>query len=102
MKFFRLFRRQGSAPVARDHLQILFAHERYSAKAPDLLALMREEILSTVAKHVEIDPGKVSVHMKHGKKISTLEIEIEVPNNAPPLSTGSRRKRPLVQAYRSA
>ena len=45
MKFFRLFRRQGSAPVARDRLQILFAHERYSAKAPDLLALMREEIL---------------------------------------------------------
>lgn len=102
MKFFRLFRREGSAPVARDRLQILFSHERYSPKAPDLLAVMREEILSTVAKHVEIDPGKVSVHMKHGKKISTLEIEIEVPNNAPPLSTRSRRKRPLVQAFRSA
>lgn len=103
MKFFRLFRLGGSAPVARDRLQILLAHERYSAKAPDLLAVMREEILSTVAKHVEIDPGRVNVHMKRGKKISTLEIEIEVPNNAPPFSTGSRRKRPFVQqAFRSA
>lgn len=88
--------------MARDRLQILLAHERYSAKAPDLLAVMREEILSTVAKHVEIDPDKVSVHLKHGKKISTLEIEIEVPNNAPPSSSRSRRKGPLVQAFRSA
>ena len=101
MRFFRLFGRTGSAPVARDRLQILLAHERNSARTPDLLAVMREEILATVARHFEIDPGKVSVNMKHGKKISTLEIEIEMPNNAPPLSTGSRRKRPLVQAFRS-
>ena len=102
MRFFRLFRREGSAPVARDRLQILLAHERYSPKPSDLLTIMREEILSTVAKHVEIDPGKVSVQMNHGKKLSTLEIEIEIPNNPQPLSTRSRRKRPLVQAHRSA
>ena len=102
MRFFSLFRREGSAPVARDRLQILLAHERYSPKPSDLLTIMREEILSTVAKHVEIDPSKVSVQMNHGKTISTLEIEIEVPNHAPPLSTRSRRKRPLMQAHRSA
>jgi cell division topological specificity factor len=102
MKFFNLFRRQGSAPVARDRLQILLAHERSSAKGSDLLTVVREEILSIITKHVEIDPKKVSVHMSHGKKISTLEIEIEVPNNTQPLSGGSRKKRPFVQLHRPA
>jgi len=102
MKFFNLFRRQESASVARDRLQILLAHERYSPKAPDLLTAMREEILSAAAKYLDIDPGKVSVHMNHGKKISTLEIEIEVPNNSLPVPARARRKRPLVQAHRSA
>jgi cell division topological specificity factor len=101
MNFFGLFRWGGSAPVARDRLQILLAHERYSPKASDLLKVMREEILFTVAKHIDFDPGKVRVHMNRGKKISTLEIKIEVPNSAP-LSARSRGKRPLVQAYRSA
>jgi len=102
MNFFGLFRWGGSAPVARDRLQILLAHERHSPKASDLLTVVREEILFTVAKQIDFDPGKVRVHMKRGKKISTLEIEIEMPNIAPRLSTRSGRRRPLVQAYRSA
>jgi len=102
MKFLQLFRRRGSAPVARDRLQILLAHERYAAKGPNLLEVMREEILSTVARHIEINPKKVHVHMKRGKKISTLEIEIEMPNNATQSSAGLRPRRPLVSAFRSA
>ena len=38
MSLFNLFRRQGSAPVARERLQILLAHERARRGQPDLLA----------------------------------------------------------------
>ena len=34
---FRFFRRRGSAPVARERLQILLAHERKASSQPDLL-----------------------------------------------------------------
>ena len=102
MNFFRLFRRGGSAPVARDRLQILLAHERYVPGSPDLLAVLREEILAAVARHVEIDPAGVSVQMKRGKKISTLEVEIEIPNSVGALSSRGRHKRPLQAAHRSA
>ena len=45
MSMFNLFRRRGSAPVARDRLQILLAHERAAARGQtDLLAILREEI----------------------------------------------------------
>jgi cell division topological specificity factor len=77
----RLMRRpSGSAPVARERLQILLAHERGSRGQPDLLLQLREEILAAVSRHMTIDPDKVQVRMDRGKIVSTLEVDIEVPN----------------------
>jgi cell division topological specificity factor len=45
-----------------------------------LLELLRSEILAVVSKHVTIDPQKVTVRMDRGGDVSTLEIDIEVPN----------------------
>jgi cell division topological specificity factor len=42
MSMFRLFRRPGSAPVARERLQILLAHERGVRGQSDLLTILRE------------------------------------------------------------
>jgi cell division topological specificity factor len=81
LNLLRLMRRQsGSAPVARERLQILLAHERGSRGQPDLLSLLREEILAVVSRHMTIDPDKVQVRMDRGKNVSTLEVDIEVPN----------------------
>ena len=102
MNFFNLFKRGGSAPVARDRLQILFAHERSAPNSPDLLTVLREEILTAVAKHVEIKPAAVSVQMNRGNRISTLEVEIEIPNSVRALSSRGRHRRPLQAAHRSA
>jgi cell division topological specificity factor len=100
MNFFNLFKRGGSAPVARDRLQILLAHERTSPGSSDLLTVLRHEILAAVARHVDIDPAGISVQMNRRKKISTLEVEIEIPNNVRALF--SRQKRPLQAARRFA
>jgi cell division topological specificity factor len=79
--FLRLIRgRNASAPVARERLQILLAHERGLRGQPDLLGILREEILAVVSKHVTLDPDKVIVRMDRGEKVSTLEVDIEVPN----------------------
>ncbi|HWX61263.1 cell division topological specificity factor MinE [Bradyrhizobium sp.] len=82
MSLLRLFSsRPASAPVARERLQILLAHERGSRGQPDLLMQLREEILAAVSRHVTLDPDKVIVRMERGKDISTLEVDIELPNN---------------------
>ncbi len=75
-----LRRRTSSAPVARERLQILLAHERGLRSQPDLLGVLREEILAVVARHVEFDPDKVTVRLDRGQSVSTLEVDIEVPN----------------------
>ena len=81
MNLLRLLRgRDASAPVARERLQILLAHERSLRGRPDLLELLREEILAVVSRHVVLDPDKVIVKMERGESVSTLEVDIELPN----------------------
>jgi len=70
----------ATAPIARERLQILLAHERGARGQPDLLMQLREEILAVVSRHVNLDPDKVMVKMERGKHVSTLEVDIELPS----------------------
>jgi len=80
MSLFKFLRR-GSAPVARERLQILLAHERCSSRGQtDLLGLLREEILAVISRHVSFEPEKVQIKMDRGKSVSTLAVDIEIPN----------------------
>jgi len=72
--------RTASAPVARERLQILLAHERGLGGQPDLLEVLRAEILAVVSRHIVLDPEKIIVRMDRGTHVSTLEVDIEVPN----------------------
>ena len=71
--------RTASAPVARERLQILLAHERGLRGQPDLLGVLRAEILAVVSRHIMLDLEKVIVRMNRSKHVSTLEVDIEVP-----------------------
>jgi cell division topological specificity factor len=82
MSLFRLFGRGSSAPVARERLQILLAHERNVRSQSDLIAILREEILAVIARHVSFEADKVEVKMDRGKTVSTLEIDITIPSSA--------------------
>src|SRR6185295_11687494 len=80
MNLLSFFNRRTSAPVARERLQILLAHERgIVGGKPDLVAQLREEILAVVRRHVMVDQDNVQVKMNRDSDISTLEIEIEIP-----------------------
>jgi len=83
MSLFGFFRNRNTAPVARERLQILLAHERaLVGGGSDLAAILREEILAVIAKHVTIDQEKVQVKLERGGSVSTLEIDIEMPGLA--------------------
>jgi cell division topological specificity factor len=83
MNLLRFFGRRKSASVARERLQILLTHERSAGgDQSDLIALLREEVLAVIAKHVTVDPDKVEIKLERGKVVSVLEIDIEVPTGA--------------------
>lgn len=83
MNIFGLFGRRGAtAPVARERLQILLAHERKSARASNLIAVLHKEVLAAISKHIAVDPEKVMVKMHRKEDMSLLEIDIEIDSDA--------------------
>jgi cell division topological specificity factor len=79
MSLLSLFNRPRSAPVARERLQLLLAHERTASNGrSDLLEVLRTEILQVIAKHVAVDRKKVKVSLDRQEGISTLEVDIEI------------------------
>jgi len=82
MNIFDLFKRRTSAPVARERLQLLLAYERQSRGQPDLVSILREEIMAVIARHVQIDQDYLQVSMERGVTMSTLEIDIQIPNKS--------------------
>ena len=87
MRLFSFLRPISSAPVARERLQILLEYERKLVSQSDLIAILREEILAVVARHVTIDPDKVQISVDRGTKASILAVDIEIPNTS--LATAS-------------
>ena len=82
MKLLGLFTRNRSAPAARERLQVLLAHERALADRTDLAAVLQQEILAVIARHIPIDQDKVMVKLERGAHVSTLAIDIEMPEDA--------------------
>jgi cell division topological specificity factor len=95
MKILSLFRRQRSAPLARERLQILLSHERAAASQPDLLAILQDEILATIARQITVVRENVRVRIDRGANVSTLEIDIEIPHSGgtePAVFPGNNRR----------
>lgn len=85
MSLISFFNRRTTAPVARERLQILLSHERgIVGGRSDLVAVLREEILAAVGRHVAVERDKVQIRLDRGDAISTLEIEVEIPSPAMP------------------
>ena len=82
MNLLSFFRPKATAPVARERLQILLAHERALNGRPGLTNLLKDEILAVIARHFPIDRDKVSVKLDSSSGVSTLEIDIEMPDLA--------------------
>ncbi|MBV9631183.1 MAG: cell division topological specificity factor MinE [Xanthobacteraceae bacterium] len=89
MSLLDFLRRRGSAPVARERLQVLLAYERANRGYSDLLAVLREEIVAVIARHITIDRDCVAIKMDRGDTVSTLEIDIEIPHKAGALLVGT-------------
>jgi len=80
MSLLRFLRRPASAKVARERLQLLLTHERLqTGRGSDLIAVLREEILAVIAKHMSIDSDQVRVTMNRGEAVCTLAVDIDTP-----------------------
>jgi cell division topological specificity factor len=82
MRLFRFLRPISSAPVARERLQILLEYERRLVSHTDLFAVLREEILTVIGRHVTVDLDHIQIKVDRGADASILAVDIAIPNTS--------------------
>jgi cell division topological specificity factor len=82
MRLFRFLRPISSAPVARQRLQSLLDYERRLVTQSDLIAVLHEEILAVIARHVPVDQDQVQIRVDRGTENSNITVDIEIANTS--------------------
>ena len=84
MNFFdRLFGKKNSAESAKERLQLVLIHDRTDLTPAELDSL-RDYLIATISRHVEIDAQAVQIGMEHDGRSQRLVADI-------PLRSASRR-----------
>jgi cell division topological specificity factor len=78
--FNYLKKRNATANVAKERLQIIISHERSQRNTPDYIPKLQEEILEVLAKYVPINKQKVSVNVERIGNGSVLELNVTMPD----------------------
>ena len=76
LDFFLRPRKDNTAKVAKERLQIIVAHERSTRGGPDYLPQLKQDLLDVIRKYVEISPDQVSVQLDKKDDLSVLELNI--------------------------
>jgi cell division topological specificity factor len=81
MNFFEYFSRKknNSASIAKERLQIIVAHERNKLKQPDYLPALQRDIMEVLRKYVDIDMTQVEVQLENNGTCAVLELNVTLP-----------------------
>ncbi|MFE8072666.1 cell division topological specificity factor MinE [Marinobacteraceae bacterium S3BR75-40.1] len=81
MSFWDYFRskKNTSASVAKERLQIIVAHERTRRDMPDYLPQLEQELLDVIRKYVAIQDDQIQVQLDKNDSCSVLELNVTLP-----------------------
>ena len=86
MSLFSFFKARATAPVARERLQILLAHERVALGPRDLVAILRDDSDRHHRPPHRHRPGEDDGQDGPRGSVSTLEIDVEIPCDKVPVT----------------
>ena len=72
-------RKQKTADVASDRLQIIIAKERVKAQAPDYLPTLQKELLQVLSKYVHVSLEDIRISQEKQNGLDVLELNITLP-----------------------
>ncbi len=78
MSFFNFLtgKKDSTAKIARDRLQIIIAQERAQADVPDYLPTLRRELMEVLSKYVSISPDDIRITQEKNDEMEVLELNI--------------------------
>ncbi|GAB2717341.1 cell division topological specificity factor MinE [Halomonas piscis] len=71
--------RKKSAPVAKERLQIIVAHQRNQRGQPDYMPKLERELVEVIRRYVDIDDDAVQISMDSEDSCSVLELNVTLP-----------------------
>lgn len=82
MSFFDYFSRKKnySASIAKERLQVIVAHERNKRNQPDYLPALQKDIMEVIKKYVDIDVDNVEVQLDNHGNYAVLELNVTLPD----------------------
>jgi cell division topological specificity factor len=93
--FARLFgRRQASKAIAKERLRLVLIHDR-AGIPPELLNVIKNEILTVISKHVKVEREGIEMNLSHSQGQTRLVADIPIVSyrSVP----GAERKRKSAQ-----
>ncbi|RYZ98133.1 MAG: cell division topological specificity factor MinE, partial [Moraxellaceae bacterium] len=72
-------KKNNSASIAKERLQIIVAHERNKLKQPDYLPALQRDIMEVLRKYVDIDMTQVEVQLENNGNCAVLELNVTLP-----------------------
>jgi cell division topological specificity factor len=93
MSLFDYFSRKknNTASIAKERLQVIVAHERRQNKQPDYLAALQKDIMEVIKKYVDIDIDNIEVQLDNHGNFSVLELNVTLPDKLPTAKAGNSR-----------
>jgi cell division topological specificity factor len=81
LDFFRQRKKkEPTASIAKERLQIIVAHERGQRSTPDYLPALQKELVEVIRKYVNIEQDQVHVALENQGTCSILELNITLPD----------------------
>lgn len=75
--FNAIFGKQTSGVVAKERLRLVLIHDR-SQISPELIGIIKEEIIQVLTKHMEIDEAASQVNLHESDGTVVLEANLAV------------------------
>ena len=87
LDYFRLSKPK-TAPLAKERLQILVAHERSYRNQPSYWPHLQQAPLEFTRKYVNVEQNSMSVYFEQDENQETLEVNIVLPERHSPADKG--------------
>ncbi len=80
----RLFRRQrtNSKTIAKERLRLVLVHDR-AGIPPEMLNVIKNEIIAAISKHVRVDRDSIEVNLSHTEGHTRLVADIPIVSSRP-------------------
>lgn len=98
--FSRLFgRSKTSKAIAKERLRLVLIHDR-SGIPPELLNVIKNEIITVISKHVRVEREGIQIRLSHTQGHTRLEADIPIVSYRQAPTGSSVRTAPKTEAQR--